>query len=351
MRDMIRHVPTGIELDLGRADLGHPEGRAILERHYRQSEQYRPQFNAKSPAFMCLKHDRGISAGMFLQRHGGNWWANHYKTSSCKSMQVPEPMSDEHKRQVDYWVRAAEDAGWPVERERALPTGTRPDALIRGDVDTGIEVQRYAMTASAAVTRSRKAQRDNVLDVWFTNRTPAPKWTYRVPSVTEAGLPWDVVPPRGSALAAGLRVIAPVRCSVEHFPRCPETGRRRCGKNHPKDEPWRGLTVDDVAARVPGRQIVPMQFRRNSRSHDVFLVSPASLALYEEMTGRIAALTLGPVAESVPPTLPAGEVECRNDQPDDPAAIRCYRCRENAVGPGGILCPLCRLDIEASSGY
>jgi hypothetical protein len=260
-------------------------------------------------------------------------------------------MSDEHKRQVDYWVRGAEDAGWTVEREQSLVTGARPDALIRGDVDTGIEVQRYDMTASVAVRRSSRIRRGNVQDVWFTSRTPPPKWSFRVPSVTEAGLPWDVVPPRGSAVAAGLRVIEPVRCSVEYFHRCPETGARRCGKHHPKDEPWRGLTVDDVAGKVPGRQIVGMQFRRNSRSHDVFLVSPASLAMYEEMTGRIAALTLGPVTESAPPTLPAGEVECRNDQPDNSTAIRCYRCRENAVGPGGILCVLCRLDIEASSGY
>jgi hypothetical protein len=349
MRSLIQHVPTGIILDLSERGLGHPDGREILKRHYRQSEQAHPEFDKGNPAFICLRHHEGTNPGLYLKLIKGHWWAVHYeRDSACHSIQVAEPMSDEHRRQVDYWVRAAQDAGWHAETERTLVTGARPDALIHGDVDTGIEVQRYAMTASAAVRRSSRIRRSNVLDVWFTSRIPAPEWTYRVPTVSEAGLPWDVVPPRGSAVAVGLRAIMPMRCSVENFRRCPETGGRRCGKRHPMERPWRGLTVDDVAAKAPGGQIVPMLFRRNSRSHDVFLVSPASLALYEEMTGRIAALTLGPVTEMVPPTLPAGEVECRNDQPERPAKA-CYRCYEKPVGPGGILCTVCKLDIEA--GY
>src|SRR5580698_7964982 len=111
MRDMIRHVPTGIELDLSRADLGHPDGRKIFERHYRQSQQSHPEFSGRSPAFTCLRHDDGTNPGVFLKRIAGNWWAYHYEAGSCRPVRVPEPMSDEHKRQVDYWVRAAEDAG------------------------------------------------------------------------------------------------------------------------------------------------------------------------------------------------------------------------------------------------
>jgi hypothetical protein len=351
MRAAIRYVPEDIVLDLGRQDLGHPDGRKILERHYHQSEQSHPEFNGQNPAFVCLRHDSGTNPGIFLKRIGEQWWAWHYERSRCGSMRVPAPMSDEHKRQADYWARAGVDAGWPVEMERALPTGTRPDVLIHGPVDTGIEVQRYAMTVPAAVRRSHKAQLGNVLDVWFTNRTPAPKWTYKVPSVMENSLPWDVVPRRRTALATGLRSITPVRCSVENFPRCPETGGRQCEKDHPADEPWRGLLIDDVAAQVPAGEIVPMRFRRNSRTSDVFLVSPASLALYEDMTGRKAGFSFGPYDGPLRQSRPAGEVECHNDQPDDPATVRCFRCRENVAGPGGILCLLCRLDIEASDGY
>lgn len=136
-----------------------------------------------------------------------------------------------------------------------------------------------------------------------------------MPSVSELGLPWDVVPPRRSAVAAGLRIIEAARCTVDNFQRCPDGRARRCGRHHPRDEPWIGLYVHDVAARVPAGQIVPMRFRRNSRSSDVLLVSKSSLELYEEMTGRLAGVVLSPVAEMVPATRPAGEVECRSEQP------------------------------------
>jgi hypothetical protein len=351
MRSAIRYVPEDIELDLAEPDLGHPEGRAILERHYRQSGQSRPEYNRYRPAFVCLRHDGGTNPGLFMKKIGEHWWACHYEQSSCGSMRVPAPLSDEHKRQVEYWARAAEDAGWSVELECARPAGPRPDALIHGLVDTGVEVQRHSMTAPAAVTRSRKAAQGKFLDVWFTSRTPAPKWAYRVPSVMELSLPWDVVPRRRTATAAGLRVIEPARCSQENFHRCPESQGRRCGQYHPKEGPWRNLLIDDVAARAPAGEIVPMQFRRSARRNDVYLVSPSSLALYEELTGTKAGLSFGPVADAAAPARPAGEVACRNEQPGSLAMTRCFRCGDNPAGPGGVLCTLCRLDIEATSGY
>lgn len=174
MRASIRYVPEGIDLDLSRADLGHPDGRKILERHYRQSERRLP-FNAGNPAFICLKHGSSSNPGLFLKRIGNEWWAVHYVRSPCSNMRVPAPMSDEHKRQVDYWARAGEDAGYRVDTEVALPTGTRPDAVIYGPIQTGVEVQRYAMTAQAAIKRSARAQASSVLDVWVHQPNPGPE--------------------------------------------------------------------------------------------------------------------------------------------------------------------------------
>jgi hypothetical protein len=351
VRDLIRYVPENIVLDLGRQDLGHPEGRAILERHFRQSEQSHPQYTGQNPAFVCLKHDTGTNPGLFLKKPGGEWWAYHYERGSCKSMRVPAPMSDEHKRQVEYWARAGQDAGWIVELECSLPTGTRPDAVIHGPVETGVEVQRYDMAVSAAVRRSTKAMAANVIDLWFTNRTPAPRWTDRVPTVRELSLPWDVTPPRRSATAAGLRKIKAARCTVDNFQHCPAGRGRRCGKHHPREEPWIGPLVDDVAAQAPAGEIVPMRFQYTSRKTAVFLVPPSSLALYEEMTGQNAGLSYSPTIETVPPARPAGHIECENTQPDDPSTIRCYKCGQNAAGTGGILCATCRRAIETSDPY
>jgi hypothetical protein len=351
MRALIRYVPEDIVLDLGLQDLGHADGRTIMERHYRQSAQSRPEFNASRPAFVCLRHEGSSNPGLYLKRISEQWWACHYELSQCGSMRIPAPMSDEHKRQVDYWARAAVSVGWTVELQRSLATGTRPDAVIRGPVDTGIEVQRHEMTARSAVARTDKAGLGNILEVWFTSRTPAPKWAYKVPSVMESTLPWDVTPPPGSAVATGLRTIVPARCSVENFHRCPESGRRQCGRQHPVDRPWHGVLIDEVAAQVPAGEIVPMRFRRTSRTSDVFLVAPASLALYEDMTGREARTFPGVAAGVLRAGRPAGDVECRSDQPVGPAAVRCFRCDENPAGPGGVLCPGCRLDVEASDGY
>lgn len=70
-----------------------------------------------------------------------------------------------------------------------------------------------------------------------------------------------------------------------------------------------------------------------------------------QVTGRKAGLMYGPAIDTAPPARPAGMVECENEQPDDPSVVRCYRCRENKVGPGGVLCVLCRLDMEATTDF
>ena len=183
MRSIIFYVPEGITLDLSEPGLGHPDGIAILERHYRQSTRTHPEFSRSNPAFICVTHLGGTNPGLFLKKHDGEWWAVHYESGTCKSHLLPTPMSDEHKRQTEYWARAAQDGGYRVELERNLRTGTRPDALIHGPVVTGVEVQRSAMTAASAVIRTRKASLAGVADIWFTGRGSEPSWAWRVPTV------------------------------------------------------------------------------------------------------------------------------------------------------------------------
>jgi hypothetical protein len=174
VRRKIRYAPDDIELDLSEPDLGHENGLDILQHHYRQSDRPGMGFSKASPAFVCLTHQGGTNPGLFLKKRGGEWWAVHYEAGECTSHRLPAPMSDEHKRQTEYWARAAQDAGWRVELEHALSTGTRPDALIHGPVMTGIEVQRSAMTASRAVARTGKAASAGVSDLWYCGR-PGPR--------------------------------------------------------------------------------------------------------------------------------------------------------------------------------
>jgi hypothetical protein len=328
VREKIRYELEHIVLDLSEPDLGHPDALEILQRHYRQSDRRAMGFTKAKPAFTCLVHEDGTNPGMFLKKLDGEWWAVHYEAGSCPSKRLPAPMSEEHKRQTDYWIRAAEDAGWRVEREHPLFTHTRPDALIHGPVMTGVEVQRSSMSASAAVSRTAKAASAGVTDLWFSGRDGPPRWAWRVPTVLpgELGIDrpasedvWARLPPRRAVAAAGLRVLRIVKCAVGNIDRCPY-GRTWCGKHHPRPIPWGGLAVDDVAARFPAGEIVPLRFwgvsMLGSRRRDaVFLVSPADLALYEEMTGWSGGVSFVPDDEDRPPRTPSGAAACRNAQP------------------------------------
>lgn len=285
MRSIIRYVPGGIELDLSEPGLGDPDGQTILERHYRQSARTHPEFDRSKPAFVCVRHQGGTSPGLFVRKVSGQWWASHYEKGTCRRFANPGAMSEEHRRQVDYWVRAAEDAGWHVETEASLKTAARPDALIRGRALTGIEVQLSGMTRRGAVERTRRAALAGVSDIWFTSTKTEPRWSYRVPTVAENTLTWAKLPPRRAATARGLRRIEPARCTIDVFDRCPATGGRQCNRYHPIARAFSGLTVDDVAAQYPAGDLVALRFsqivRRDLRTYrqdDVFIVPTASQA-------------------------------------------------------------------------
>lgn len=298
MRSKILYVPDNIVLDLSEPDLSHPDGLDILQRHYRQSERPSMGFSKANPAFVCLTHKGGTNPGLFLQKPDGEWLASHYDAGDCRDHRLPAPMSDEHKRQTEYWARAAQDVGWHVELEHALHTGTRPDALIYGPVQTGVEVQRSAMTPGRAVARTGKAAGAGVTDVWYSDWTSPPRWAWRVPTVLprelgidagKADFAWKELPPRRAVAAAGLRRIEAAKCTMINFQSCPY-GRNWCGRWHPKPAMWGRLAVDDVAAQFPAGEMVPLAFYgvRMPGSPDrkaVFIVPRADRERYTELTG------------------------------------------------------------------
>lgn len=318
MKSLIRYLPEDIQLNLEKPDLGHPDGLAIVARHHRQSTRRSMGFNRDNPAFLCEAHIGGTNPGLFIRYYDSQWWATHYEKGACQDKRLPALMSDEHKRQTEYWARAAQAAGWAVDLEHALPTGTRPDALIFGPVLTGVEVQRSAMTLGAASQRTRKALAAGVTDLWYTAAgislaagKLSPKWAHRLPTVGSDDMPWTAVPPARAATATGLRRIIAIKCIGRNFSLCPETGRRLCGKTHAIPEAWRGMTVDDVAAQFPAGEIVALRMRGNSRTGSVFLVSAKDALRYEELTGYRAPAPISPAPRTA---RSPGRVECANDQ-------------------------------------
>ena len=315
MQSEIRHVPSGIILDLSQPDLGHPDGQAIIAAHYHDCHR-------DTPAFECVRHLGGTNPGMYLKKIQDAWWAVHFQAGRCQNRRIPAPMSDEHKRQTEYWVRAAEDAGYRAETESPLPTGTRPDVLIHGPVVTGVEVQRSGLTRVSAVQRTRKAALAGVLDVWFTDKGAYPRWAFRVPTLGQQPQSWQYLPPRRAVLANGLRAFSAVKCMPGNLPACPNGGDW-CGQYHLKVEP-RVLVLDEVASRVPAGDIVALRIGAMSGGKaGVYLFPTKSVSLYKELTGKSPQLAFDPRAEDRSRQEPHGRVECRNPQSTASSAFGC----------------------------
>lgn len=333
MRDLITHVPTGIVLDLSDPDYGHPHGREIVDSLY-------GHLSRSNPELVCAKHGSPLYLqGRASQKHGRRLFGIHFNGE--ESHRWHSGMSDEHKRQTDYIVRAAESAGFTFKTEVSLGTRVRPDAVIYGQRDIAIEVQRSHLTKAAAVGRTTKAVNGGMAtSVWFSDRDPAkpPSWFWAVPSVGMNKLPWDVLPPMGAATATtGLRKVYALKCRFPNFSRCPRGGRP-CGKHHAEIEPWRGMSVDDVAAQMPAGLVVPIMFL----GKQIILVSPESKALYEELTGRHSELKLHPaVGQPRASGDEDGRVECVSEATGP--SITC--CGDHQPGERGgpltLACQLC----------
>ncbi len=180
-------------------------------------------------------------AEMFVRLRGGRFWAVHFPGSSCKEQHAIGGESDEHRRQKEYWQRAAEDAGYRVLTEHPTGRGTVLDVAIDGPYRTGIEVQHSAIEPGLVKTRTTKSFGAGWLPVWFLDSDGTPPWFSAVPFLRCNNVPWNTVPEWGSATAIGPRAMVRTKCTISAFDgRCPLGSRSRrarpkrpCGQWHP----------------------------------------------------------------------------------------------------------------------
>lgn len=315
-----------VVLDLSAEGYGHERGADIVHACYGKGSR-------TNSLLFCATCDRAV----YLREGGGKRLHGvHMDQSECAAT-IAAAMSDEHKRQTEYVVRAAAGAGHKVETEFSTGTGVRPDVVIRGQCDIAVEVQRSSLSVRQALARTAKTLTAGLAtSVWISDRdyTRKPAWFDQVPSVGVNQDLWDAVPPRRSVTALGLREIVPVRCESPDITNCPRTGRRPCGGWHVMTTPWRRMTLDDVAEMAPEGGIVPLNWFDKFR----FLVSPESAKLYEEFTGRSALWT--PQVEQPGERQPRKHIECVRRPA---AADQCCgkRAPEAAGGPLKLFCQLC----------
>jgi hypothetical protein len=134
-------------------------------------------------------------AEMFVRLVGDRYWAVHFPGSSCTSDQEIAEESVEHRRQKDYWQRAAEAAGDPVTQEHRTGRGTILDVAIDGTYRTGIEVQRSAIGPTLVKSRTTKSFGAGWLAVWFLDSDRSPPWFTEVPALGCNKLAWTSLPP------------------------------------------------------------------------------------------------------------------------------------------------------------
>ncbi len=291
----------------------------------------------------------GDGSEMYVKQRNGRFYAAHFPGSSCTQEHEIVRESDEHRRQKDYWQRAAEFAGYEAVQELRTGNGTTLDVAIEGPRRTGIEVQHSSLRTNLAKSRSTRSFRAGWLPVWFLDSDHTPPWFHAVPAVNcNIRLPWsESLPPRRSATALGPSRFVAVRCTARNVGTCP-TGtpkrpRRPCGKHHPHRQPWYGLTVDDVAAMVPGEHIVPMRDLKGN----VHLVDHENLRLFQEITGLSGAYH--PSGSERRPRQAPTSSHCRS-HPDDlslsGSGPNCSKCDRAPAGPGGVLCLACRMSLE-----
>lgn len=293
---------------------------------------------------ICLQSSaNGDAAEMHIRLSGGKYWAVHFAGGAHGEHEISVE-TDEHRRQKDYWHRAAEDAGYRASKEFRTGGGTVLDVAIDGPRRTGIEVQRSSIAIKHAKSRTTKSYRAGWLPLWFLDSDRTPPWFHHVPAVGCNRISWGDLPPRRAATAIGLTKFNPLKCAVGAFDPCPAGRKRPCGEWHPNREPWRGLTVDDVAAMVPAEQILPMQ---DAKGH-VHLVSPESLELYRGLTGLIgdyAPGKSGPRGNTATQT-----TQCLNPIHDQQILIRCACGQEiyplaQLVRGREDLCERCRIKL------
>lgn len=272
MSTLVRFGPDGRVLDL--AKLSSDDYALIRSLH--------GEIRRGQRVLNCLQSTASADAAeMYIRAVNDRYWAVHFAGGAHGEHEIALE-TDEHRRQKDYWCRAAEDGGYSVAKELSTGGGTVLDVAIDGPRRTGVEVQRSTVHTKLVKARTTKSYRAGWLPVWFLDSDRKPTWYHQVPAVGCNVIPWSSLPPRRAATASGLTVVKPLRCTPGAFQRCPDGNRRPCGRWHPNREPMRGITVDDVAVMVPAERLVPMRDIKKQ----VYLVSPASLAIYRELTGH-----------------------------------------------------------------
>ncbi|QHA09315.1 hypothetical protein GQF42_44615 [Streptomyces broussonetiae] len=236
MANGVFHTRYGIEINLTREDLDHPDHTGLLE------EITQPVGQRPRDLLQCLTDYKGgqcqcaldgKTPWMFVrrQRRGGKvmWVAAHLPLTHVATPQE----SDKHKAMKERIARTASRHGLHVQTEARSEDGrVITDVLVTGaGARVGWEAQYSPITASTVRRRSAKARERNIAPLWVTaDATSA--LIDRAPWTRVDDVPWQrIISPLALIIRGGVRHLQIWKCTPTSERSCPETGRA-CGKWH-----------------------------------------------------------------------------------------------------------------------
>jgi len=242
----VRYMRLGVDLNLSRADLGHPELPGLWQ-ELRSRTIHRGELRCMGA---CYINDPDCPEWMYLKGKPdgtGLRQAVHLNPSAVKNH--PDAVeTDKHKALKERVAIVSERAGFSVEVEARSSTGKRvTDVLVRGEggLVLGHELQVSKLSIPTIKKRVRIARQDGLMPMWTTDN-PAVQIEHRMAwatiPTTDAG--WV----RGGSeliVSGGARDADIDRCG-RRGPYCPVTRKRPCGKLHVYLLATRGLNLDEL---------------------------------------------------------------------------------------------------------
>jgi hypothetical protein len=276
---------------------------AISPELYGELEGTQGRGTRQQPLLSC-----GACGGGIYIRHGSirrdELFGTHFDTENCTANLTirKSTMSDKHKRMAEYHAAAAQAEGLEADLEVTTSTRTRVDVVVDGRV--GIEVQRSALSAGAAVRRTVRSMSAGLETVAWCAELGPTAWNGKVP-----GYQWL---DNGQVL--------------REMPR-PHTVRSRGVITFRAERSWQGgwepqpepltVLVDEAVVRMASGSIRPMIVGKL-----VQLVRSDGIALYEEITGiRLTPFAIGSAALRA--LSPAPEAKCYRPPARTPAPRAC----------------------------
>lgn len=276
---------------------------------YAELEGSQGQSHRERPYWLC----GGCSRGMYIKHGPKNrvrLFACHFiADKACANVSIPNPMSDEHKCQVECNGMAYSRLGLPWRTEVVTTGRTRVDGVADGRI--GLEAQRSYLKVPSIVARTARSVASGLdVVIWASDGAVDPSWTGRVPGYRYGGHPeWKGPAPDPATVAVlGVQSVEMERAGLKWRPRLISAP----------------MTVQDIAEGLAARTVKAAVIAKKVR-----LLTARGDALWRGHTGQDTTWNPGK-----PPVPKVGAYDVRSEcylspiaAPAVPAVTSCIWCR------------------------